>query len=188
MSKELQLTPLTKKHRLFVEAYSGDVISAMLAAGFTGAPNYLKFEGERLLSNPVIVEAIKERSRYMAKTFQVIADRDERMAFLTNVMRNEDPHYKEERDINGVPIPQGNIAMQNRLKAVELLGKAHGDFVENINMNANLSITDLVMQSYKVEESIEDIEAEYYRVQEAQEVKTLPEPDSGPITSLGDFL
>lgn len=171
-----------------MEAYSGDTITAMLAAGFTGHPDYLKQEGERLLENPIIIEAIKERSRYMAKTFQVIADRDERMAFLTNIMRNEDPHHREERDINGVPIPQGNIAMQNRIKAVELLGKAHGDFVENINVNANLSITDLVMQSYKVEDSIEDIEAEYYRVQEAQEVKTLPEPDLTPNTALEDFI
>lgn len=187
MSTELQLTALTKKHRLFAEAYSGDIITSMLAAGFSGTPSYLKQEGEKFLKNPIIVEAIKERSRYMAKTFQVIADRDERMAFLTNVMRNDDPHHKEEVDANGAPIPVGNIAMQNRLKAVEMLGKAHGDFVENINMNANVSISDLVMQSYKVKDSIEDIEAEYYREREEEEVevKTLPEP---PQDLLGDFL
>lgn len=172
-----------------MEAYSGDAVTAMLAAGFTGVPEYLKQEGERLLANPLIIEAIKERSRFMAKTFQVIADRDERMAFLTDVMRNSDPHAKEERDSAGVPMPVGNIAMQNRLKAVELLGKAHGDFVENINLNANLSISDLVMQSYNVQESVEDIEAEYYRAKEAEDVKTLPGPDSELSgTSLEDFL
>lgn len=177
-------TLLNRKVRLFVEAYVGDIPTAMLAAGFEGHPTYLKQKGEEFLANPVIQEAIKERSRYMAKTLNVIADRDERLAFLTNVMRNHDPDYIEEKDANGLPIKQGNIPLQNRLKAVELLGKAHGDFVENVNLNANVAITDLVMASYKVKESIEDIEAEYYRAKEAE---ALPAP-TAPTPSLGDFL
>lgn len=167
-----------------MEFYDGDAVSAMLGAGFSGDPSYLKQEGERLLNNPVIIEAIKERSRYMAKTFRVIADREERQALWSSIARNEDPHYKEERDVNGNPIKQGNIPIQARLKALELLGKSEGDFVENINLSGTVSITDLVMASYKIEDSVEAIEAEYYRAKEETEKAAL----EAPVPSLGDFL
>jgi len=184
----MALTSLTKKHRLFVEAYYGDEIAAMLAAGFEGAPNYLKSKAEELLADPIIMEAIKERSRYRAKTFRVIADREERQALLTSWMRNEDPHRKEERDANGVPIPEGNLPESMRVKALELLGKSEGDFVENINHTGNISLTDLVMQSYKDDASIEDIEAEYYRVKEAKPLPAPIEPETPIIPSISDFL
>lgn len=183
------LQALTKKHRLFVEAYDGDVINAMLAAGFSGVPDYLKNQGEQLLNNPLIAEAIKERSRYIAKTFKVIADREERQALWTAVMRNEDPHHKEERDANGVPIPEGNIPLTTRLKAAELLGKSEGDFIDNVHHTGSISFADLVSKSYQVEESIEDIEAEYNVIQEKKKAKELPEPEAEIKPSvLGDFL
>lgn len=170
---ENALVTLNKKHRLFVEGYDGDVINAMLAAGFTGVPAYLKSKGEELLRNPLIVEAIKERSRYMAKTFKVIADREERQSLWTAVMRNEDPHHKEERDANGVPIPQGNIPIPIRLKAAELLGKSEGDFIDNVHHTGTIGFSELVTQSYKVEESIESIEAEYNTIQEQKAQRAL---------------
>jgi len=169
------LNTLTPKHRHFVEAYEGDVITAMLAAGFKGAPNYLQEKGEELLANPLIVEAIKERSRYKAKTLKIIADREERQALLTSFMRNEDPHYKEETDSNGIPLPVPNIPLANRLKALELLGKSEGDFVENVNINGNVTLTDLVTKSYKVVESVDEIEAEYRELKELAKLNP-PEP------------
>jgi hypothetical protein len=178
------LHTLTKKHRLFVEAYAGDEVTAMLAAGFTGAPNYLKQKAEELLQNPLIQEAIKERSRFLAKTYKVIADREERQATLTAIMRNEDPHRKPEVDATGIPIPEGNIPLPTRLKALELLGKSEGDFTETLNIQGNVTLTDLVLKSYKNDIPLEDIEAEYYR---AQETKSLPAPDNLE-DSLGDFL
>lgn len=186
MSK--QLTTLTRKHRLFVEAYAGDVISAMLAAGFTGAPEWLKQEGEKLLENPIIIEAIKERSRYMAKTFHVIADRDERMALLTSWMRNEDPHRKEEKDAAGIPIPQGNLPESMRVKALELLGKSEGDFVDKLEVSGKLTVTEAIMKSYKLEElGMDDdaIEAEYWAAKDrAKNPSPLPQPPKG----LAEFI
>lgn len=174
---------LTKKHRLFVEAYAGDEISAMLAAGFQGAPEYLKVQGQNLLKNPLIIEAIKARSRYLAKTFHIIADRDERLATLTAIMRNEDPHRKEELDASGMPIPETNIPLQTRLKATELLGKAFGDFIDNVNISGNVSITDLVTQSYAVKQTADEIEAEFKEIKDQQAPKPLPEP-----SKLSEFI
>ncbi len=179
------LSSLTKKHRLFVEAYDGDIINAMLAAGFQGVPSWLNQEGEKLLQSAIIQEAIKERSRYMAKTFRTIADREERQALLTAWMRNEDPHRKEEKDSNGAPIPPGNLADTLRLKALELLGKSEGDFIDNIHHSGSVAISDLVTQSYRVEESIESIEAEYYAIKEQQKKAIEAPPEA---KSLEDYL
>lgn len=190
MEKISNLTTLTRKHRLFVEAYAGDPAMAMIAAGYVGVPEYLKEMGEQLLSNPIIQEAIKERSRYMAKTFRAIADREERQALLTSWMRNEDPHRKEERDANGAPIPPGNLPENMRIKALELLGKSEGDFVENINHTGTLSFTDLVGKSYEVEEDIESIEAEYNQVKEQQAQKAIAqtEQETAEKSILGEFF
>jgi phage terminase small subunit len=188
MSEKNALATLTKKHRLFVEAYTGDTINAMLAAGFEGVPAYLKEKGEELLANPIIQEAIKERSRYMAKTFKNIADREERQVLLTSWMRNEDPYRLEEKDANGAPVPRGNLPDSMRLKALELLGKSEGDFVDRIEHSGNLSFSELVTKSYEVEEDIEAIEAEYRQVKEAQAKKLeAPKEDAKPSV-LGSFM
>lgn len=187
MGEKNALVTLNKRHRLFVESYDGEVINAMLAAGYNGAPAYLKQQGEELLENPLIQEAIRERSRYMAKTFKVIADREERQALLTSFMRNEDPHRKEEKDANGAPIPVGNLPDSVRLKALELLGKSEGDFVDNVHHTGTVAFSELVTQSYKVEESIEDIEAEY-RVLQEQKAKRAIAPVEEKKSILGEFL
>ncbi len=143
----------------------------MLAAGFSGEPSYLKQKALDLLANPLIQEAIKERSKYMADTLKIVADRRERQALWTSIMRNEDPHYIQEKDANGIPIPETNINLQHRLKAAELLGKSEGDFIDNVNINANLSISDLILKSYKDDTPIEDIEAEYERVKSPEQIE-----------------
>lgn len=178
MTEKNALITLTKKHRLFVEAYAGDVISAMLAAGFEGVPAYLQAKGDELLANPLIQEAIKERSRYMAKTFKNIADREERQALLTAWMRNEDPYRVEEKDANGAPIPRGNLPESMRVKALELLGKSEGDFVDNVHHTGSLTFAELVGKSYEVEDDIEAIEAEYNQVQEQKAKKAIAQTEN----------
>ena len=42
---------LSPKHRLFVEAYSGDTIQAMQVAGYVGQPAQLEARGKELLNN-----------------------------------------------------------------------------------------------------------------------------------------
>lgn len=167
---------LNNKHRLFVEAYTGNNIEAMRIAGFTGTDGYLNQKAEELLADPLIMEAIKQRSKYRAKLLDTIAGREERQALWTAVMRNEDPHARKEVDpITNVPKPLENIPLATRLKASELLGKSEQDFVDKVELTGQMTITDVITKSYKLNQkddaSIEEIEAEYYR---AQESRSLP--------------
>lgn len=160
---------LSSKKKLFVEAYCGDPVEAMRIAGFTGTNASLRAGGNKLLSDPDIMEAIKDRSKYLNKTANVIASRESRMELWTDIMNNNDPHWKETNDANGIPIKEGNIPMNYRLKASELLGKAEGDFIERLDISGNVTISDVIMESYKVEDkSIDVIEAEYMLIRESR--------------------
>lgn len=183
---------LTPQHRLFVESYDGDEVTAMRIAGYTGTDGYLKDKAKKLLANPTVVEAIKERSKYIASTHKAIADREERQSLWTAIMRNEDPHRKEEKDSNGVPIPESNIPLPVRLKASELLGKSEADFIEKIDMNSNVTITDIIAQSYTSEEDLDTIEAQYKLLKERKQIPNIEDAiaNDEPTTesSLEDFI
>lgn len=187
------LTALSKAHRLFVEAYDGDVVYACRIAGIGGASAsdaYLKRKGEELLKEPLILEAIKDRSKYILSTKHAIATREERQALWTAIMKNQDPHRKEEVDSNGVPIPEGNIPLPIRLKASELLGKSEADFVEKIDMSVQHTLTDLIAQSYQDDTPIEAIEAEYKRIKEKREQVPIiqVEQPTLEVTDLEDLI
>lgn len=167
------LESLNNKLRHFVDVYDGDVVSSMRIAGYTGADSYLKQKGNQLLEEPLIQIALRDRDMFKEKKRKAIADREERQALWTAIMRNEDPHHKEETDpVTNMPIPQTNIPLQTRLKASELLGKSEADFVDKIDMTVQHSLSDLIAQSYKVEQSIEDIEAEYYKIKGPEQLPT----------------
>lgn len=175
-TQTMGLTTLNQKHRLFAEAYNGNVVEAMQIAGYTGGEAYLKQRGQELLRDPLVLDAIKHRSRYIQTTRKTIASREERQEFWTNLMYNKDPHAKKGGfDKNGNPLPDDHtpeVPMSARLKASELLGKSEADFVDRLDIDANISLTDIVMSSYKKpsedddEMSLEDIEAEYRRVRD----------------------
>ena len=98
--------------RRFVEAYLGEAngngTQAAKIAGYSGDTHGLTVAGHKNLRKANVRNAIDERT----KDDGSIASREERQAFLTRVMRTE--HGK----------------MPERLKAVELLCKMHGDFIE----------------------------------------------------------
>lgn len=167
------LKTLSPKHRTFVEAYDGDVVEAARIAGFNGAEQYLRQKGNELLRDPLILDAIKSRSRYIASTKKAIATREERQEFWTNLMFNKDPNAaKGGFDKNGNPLPEDytpEVPISARLKASELLGKSEGDFVDRLDIDANVSLTEIVMNSYRPQDdeddlTLEEIEAEYRRV------------------------
>lgn len=166
------LTSLTKQHRLFVEAYDGDPIYAARVAGFVGADSYIKGKAEKLLKDPLILEAIKQRSKYSLDTKKAIATREERQALWTSIMLNEDPYAKEELDANNIPIPVANIPLATRLKASELLGKSEADFVDRVETTITHSLSELIQQSYLDDTPIEAIEAEYNRIKEAKQIQS----------------
>lgn len=189
------LTTLSDRHRLFVEAYNGDPAEAAGIAGYTGAPAYLKSKGEELLLQPLILEAIKVRSQNTAKTFRVIASREERQEFWTSIMKNEDPYIKERKDPNtNAPLEPEPIPISQRLKATELLGKSEADFTENINSKVEHSLSDIIMKSYGTgttqDLTIGEIEAEYRRLKDTGkspviEVKAI---ESAPILEVEDLI
>jgi phage terminase small subunit len=100
---------LTEKQRSFCEAYAANGGNAMGAAREAGYAKP-KQQGCQNLENPVIREAIEIlRSE---KTNAAIATREERQSFWTSVMRDSGQEMKD------------------RLRAAELLGKAHADFLD----------------------------------------------------------
>lgn len=158
----MEISKLNHKHRLFVEAFLGDPLQAMRIAGFEGSDTILEKQGNDLLKQPLIVEAIRQRSLYQNSTAKIIATREERQAFWTSLMRNDDPHHKPEINDKGVTKPIENLPLPIRIKASELLGKSETDFVERIDMTNTLTITDLVQDSYSIKfDDLNAIEAQY---------------------------
>jgi len=190
------LSKLSTKHRLFVERYHGDAADAMRYSGSNGSDAFCKAEGEKLLKMPLIQEAIADRDKYQKQTSNAIADRKERQAFWTSVMRNQDPHYIQKYDpITNAPLTPEPMPIAARLKGSELLGKSETDFVEKIDMSVVHSLSDIIMQSYNLptgEEdlTIEEIEAAYW---EGKKANTLPDIEVTATTSehstvWGDFV
>ena len=99
---------MTPKQRKFVEAYTDNATAAALAAGYS--PKTAYSQGQRLLKNVDIAEAIKAREDKELRPF--IANREERQRLWTEIMN--DPEMKT----------------SDKLRASELLGRSEGDFIE----------------------------------------------------------
>lgn len=164
----------------------------MRVAGYTGANSYLKQKANELLRDPDIIEAIKNRDKFRVTTDKAIADRLERQALWTAIMRNNDPYLKDQVDANGIPIPEENIPLTTRLKASELLGKSEADFTEKVDVTGNLTITDVIKRSYIEDDTTDDldaIEAQYTMLQNKTDM--MPTQQSTPIeeeTNIDDFV
>lgn len=161
---------LTKKQKLFIEAYAGDEVAAMQIAGYTGEDSYLRQKAKELLKTPKILKALQDRSKYLVNLGTAKADREERIMLWSSIMNNHDPHYRQEHDANGIPLKEPNIPITTRLKASELLGKANGDFITQIDINHKVTISDIVQQSYQIEDKpLDVIEAEYRELKAKKE-------------------
>jgi len=101
---------LTHKQQAFIENYTGNATEAAKLAGYSEATAYSL--GQRLLKQPQIAEAI--RAREQERQAPNIANREQRLAFWTAVMRDPDETTRD------------------RLRASELLAKAQGDFLIKI--------------------------------------------------------
>ena len=98
---------LNARQRAFVEAYAGNAAEAARLAGYS--VKTARTMGQALLTKPDIARAIQEREAERLK--EVIADRNERLAFLTSVMRDN------------------KHGIMYRLKAADQLSKACGDYL-----------------------------------------------------------
>ena len=129
------LVALTARQQAFVDAYAGNATEAAKAAGYPGNAKALASQGSRLLANAKVKAALALRS---AKVEAVrsdvaaagrIATRAERQAFWTATMLDT----AEE--------------MSARLKASELLGKSEVDFTDKLQVDAKVTLEQLVAQA-----------------------------------------
>ena len=174
-------TPMgvTQQQMLFVEAYDGtNAVEAMRIAGCEGHPQFLLQEARKLLSMPQITNAIINRDKLRQTKQTLVANRKERQEFWTSLIRNKDPHHIPVVDGNGNEVPQENIPISQRLKASELLGRSEVDFVERVDVNQNITITDLVKQSYLDDTPVKELEADYKVITEQDKLPTPTEPQT----------
>ena len=108
---------MTDKQAKFIAEYSKDfnATQAAIRAGYS--PKTAYSIGQRLLKNVEVQQAMNEHRN------QVIADRESRQKFWTDVMKDS------------------NEAMKDRLKASELLGKSECDFIERQEIKGNIQAT-----------------------------------------------
>ena len=116
---------LSPKQKMFCELYaqSGNATLAAREAGYS--EKYANREGCRLLDIPRLAEYIHELAR--SESSDRIATAVERQEILTSMLRNSEADPKD------------------RLRAIEILGRAQGDFIDRINVTGptSLSIIDL---------------------------------------------
>ncbi len=105
---------LTEKQRRFVEAYvgeaQGNATQAARLAGYSGDDPTLAVAGAKLIRNGKVAEAIEAARK--PRTRRAILTRDERQALLTEFANDAGAEVKD------------------RIKAIEVLGKMQGDFIE----------------------------------------------------------
>jgi len=98
--------PLTVKQQRFVDFFDGNATDAARKAGYKSA----ELSGLRNIRNVRIAKAIKKREK--KRNRKKIATREERQQLWTEFARNED------------------VAIRDRLKALELLGRSECDFID----------------------------------------------------------
>lgn len=130
---------MTKKEKMFVDAYVNDVkrnqTAAAIAAGYSEktAPQ----AASRLMKKDEIKQAIDERLKELHE--QNTAQANEVIEFLTAVMRGE--------NVDNIPIfvgdgfqklTEGKPPAKDRLRAAEMLGKYYALFTDKLNVDGDM--------------------------------------------------
>jgi phage terminase small subunit len=128
------VSDLTLRQKAFVDAYTsgptfGNATRSAAASGHRGTDESLAVAGHRLLNN-VKVAAELERRHGESRTAAVM-DLRERKELLTKVARGE---ITEPKTLGSGPTASVVDICQtkDRIRAVEVLGKIEGDFVERV--------------------------------------------------------
>lgn len=125
---------MNAKQKRFCEEYIID-FNATKAAERAGYSKRSAYEmGHRLISNPSCQDYIKELAQEIKSS--KIASAVEVQELLTDIIRG---NATEETFIDGTPV-QKQVAMRDRLKAMELIGKYQGSFTENVKIQGSSMI------------------------------------------------
>lgn len=118
---------LTPKQKRFADYYieTANLYQSALKAGYS--KNYAKAQAHKLLDNVGIKEYVKERMEKLDK--KRIASADEVLEYLTKVMRGD---IKDQFGLE--------IAIQDRTKAADLLGKRYRLFTDKIEVDGVIPV------------------------------------------------
>lgn len=132
---------LTERQRRFVEAYleTGNATQSAKRAAYKGNDVALAVQGARLLRTAKVARVLVEANELRATSSQL--SRDARLQRLEAILLGEPM-----RQINPGTgkWTVGPAPPRDRLKAAELLGRMHADFVERVKQEGAGTLTELV--------------------------------------------
>ena len=113
---------MTRRQELFIQEYikTGNATHSAIKAGYSKKTAYSI--GQRLLKNVDIKEAIDRLSKNIA--INNIMTAKERQEFLTSLILNND------------------VKISDKLKAVDLLNKMTGEYIQKVEVNGNVKTDD----------------------------------------------
>jgi hypothetical protein len=116
---------MTDMKKAFVDAFvasGGDAAAAVRIAGYQGNDNVLRVAAQKLMKDPLVLEAIQSYAAHDPNVW----DKTALQRFWTRVASGVlFPQPSEEGGVALAPAP-----MKERLRAAELLGKSQAVFVE----------------------------------------------------------
>ena len=113
---------MTYKQELFIQEYikTGNTTSSAIKAGYS--EKTAKSIGQRLLTNVDIKKRIEELSQKIANNNIMTAK--ERQEYLTKLINIED------------------VKVSNKLKALDILNKMTGEYIQKLEVNGNVKTND----------------------------------------------
>lgn len=134
---------LTAKQKRFCDEYLIDmnITQAAIRAGYSKKTAYAI--GQENLKKPTLQNYIDKRMK--EKEAELIADSDEVMRYLTSVLRGQSQSEVVVVENIGDYMSEARLVQKapdekERLKAAELLGKAHQIFVEKVEQTVDMDL------------------------------------------------
>lgn len=144
---DAKMTNLTPKQKRFCDEYliSLNATQAAIKAGYSRKT--AGSIGDENLKKPEIKKYIETRLKEKEK--ELIADQNEVLEYLTLVMRGKSQSEEIIIEGCGKGISEARLINKHpdekdRIKAAELLGKAHGAFSDKIDLNGDMELNIVV--------------------------------------------
>ena len=133
------MAKLTPRQQRFCDEYLIDLNATQAAIRAGYSEKTAKQIGQRLLTYVDLKNYIQERMA--AKEKELIADSDEVLRYLTSVLRGKsEAHVLARDEIGAERIVAKPPDEKERLKASELLGKAHMIFTDKVNVDGAIPV------------------------------------------------